>query len=629
MSVKIILTAVFFLGIQNLMPLAAAEVKHKPITLLLQKVLQTHPDVKKMLEESIVLASKANPDKKTNPVANIHDYLSYIDQASELIPKQSLDKPEKLTRDQILQSICYFYFLVDQPLPELEDKGLYKNSIQYYPPFADWLHKFAGTWGAFLDTEKSWSRDTYLQFLNDPRFGLKKHWYESPAKWRTFNQFFSRHLISPSVRPIASPGDLSVVSSPTDSVPQGVWNIDDDSKIKVDKGLRVKLATFFSVKDLLAEDSTYKDVFAGGVLTHTLLDINDYHRFHFPVSGTVREMKIISQNVSLEVSWDKEGKRYVPVDSTGWQFSQTRGYVIIDTAKYGLVALIPVGMAQIASVNFEKNIQVGKSYKKGEPLGYFLFGGSDFIMLFQNVARFEMTAPHAGGAGFKHVLVGEQYGKMMGDNKFIDDYNKVRTLDAFAKSLKLPPLSKIDKSVTLEQVEMMIYKEINSSGMPAFDEKKVRSEAEKKYPLWKVGDHITAIDAQGYKHEGELKYKGTRYVTIGESKVYAVDISPSMLTHLYEEHRNVAIDNYIRARKKIYYQKRRTYKEKLREEVKNKYYSKYSLVFCHNRWWDYAHYRALLERGKERYDKRASSMKAAEEAQKKESKAAEQGSGGK
>ena len=629
MSIRIILTAVFLLGIQSLMPLTAAEVKHKPITLLLQKVLKVHPDVKKMLEESIALARKENPDKKTNPVMNLQKYFTYIDQASELIPRQRLDKPEGLTRDQILQSICYFYFLVDQPLSQLEGKGLYKNSIQYYPPFADWLHKFAKTWGSFLDTDKSWSRETYMQFLNDPRFGLKKHWYESPSKWHTFNQFFSRHLISPSVRPIASPADLSVVSAPTDSVPQGVWDIDYNSKIKVDKGLKVKLATFFSVKDLLAEDSLYKDAFAGGVLTHTFLDVNDYHRFHFPVSGTVREMKIISQNVSLEVSWDNEGKRYVPVDSTGWQFSQTRGYVIVDTEKYGLVALIPVGMAQVSSVNFEKNIEVGQSYKKGEPLGYFLFGGSDFIMLFQDVARFELTAPHADSTGFKHILMGEQYGKMKGDRNFIDDYNKVLALDEFAESLHLPPLSAIDKSVTLEQVDMMIYKEINSSGMPAFDEKKVREEAEKKYPLWNIGDKVVAIDAQGYKHEGKLEDKGTRYITIGGSKIYAVDVSQSMLTHLYEENRNAAIDSYIKARKKIYYQKRRTYKETLREEVKNKYYSKYSLVFYHNKWWDYAHYRVLLERGKEKYDQKRALLKAAEDAQKKENEESSKGSGGK
>jgi hypothetical protein len=38
-----------------------------------------------------------------------------------------------------------------------------------------------------------------------------------------------------------------VVASPADSVPQGVWPIDGQSRIQVDGGLRVKLARFFSI----------------------------------------------------------------------------------------------------------------------------------------------------------------------------------------------------------------------------------------------------------------------------------------------------------------------------------------------------------------------------------------------
>lgn len=33
----------------------------------------------------------------------------------------------------------------------------------------------------------------------------------------------------------------------------------------------------------------YKDAFANGVLTQTFLNVNDYHRYHFAVSGTIKE----------------------------------------------------------------------------------------------------------------------------------------------------------------------------------------------------------------------------------------------------------------------------------------------------------------------------------------------------
>jgi hypothetical protein len=58
-----------------------------------------------------------------------------------------------------------------------------------------------------------------------------------------------------------------------------------------------------------------------------------------------------------------------------------------------LVALMPAGMSQVRSVNFETDVEVGATFNKGDMLGYFLFGGSDFVMLFQAEAGFMITAP--------------------------------------------------------------------------------------------------------------------------------------------------------------------------------------------------------------------------------------------
>lgn len=124
--------------------------------------------------------------------------------------------------------------------------------------------------------------------------------------------------------------------------------------------------------------------------------MQDYHRFHFPVSGVVREVRIIAQDDAAGgiTTWDPKLKKYV-LDSSvpGWQSIETRGLVILETKDYGTVALLPVGMSQVSSVNFEDNVKIGQHFSKGDPLGYFLFGGSDFIMLFQKDSGFEMTAP--------------------------------------------------------------------------------------------------------------------------------------------------------------------------------------------------------------------------------------------
>ena len=54
-------------------------------------------------------------------------------------------------------------------------------------------------------------------------------------------------------------------------------------------------------------------------------------------------------------------------------------------------------------------------------LGYFLFGGSDYIILFQDKAGFEITAPLESEAStsvatYKHIYMGTKYGVMKGSN---------------------------------------------------------------------------------------------------------------------------------------------------------------------------------------------------------------------
>src|SRR5512141_2555263 len=103
-------------SILTLNAIAILDDSHKPITRDLINLIEKNPEIGSMLEESIAKAKEINPDPITNPVQNLSEYYDFIDRTSELIPQDVLDDPANLTRDQILQSICYFYFLVDQPL---------------------------------------------------------------------------------------------------------------------------------------------------------------------------------------------------------------------------------------------------------------------------------------------------------------------------------------------------------------------------------------------------------------------------------------------------------------------------------------------------------------------------------
>ena len=69
-------------------------------------------------------------------------------------------------------------------------------------------------------------------------------------------------------------------------------------------------------------------------------------------------------------------------------------------------------MSQGSSVNFEDSVKENNTVKKGDMLGYFLFGGSDFVILFQSKVDFTLTVPQERDGTYKNVLMGEEYGKL-------------------------------------------------------------------------------------------------------------------------------------------------------------------------------------------------------------------------
>jgi len=305
--------------------------------------------LKSLLVSSIQKAKEINPDTVSNPAQSLVMYFAFISKVETSMPWTYIQNSKiNSTFEQISQSLSYFYFVIDQPLSELEGKDLYHNSIQYYEPFAKWLTRFNKSWQKHLESEKSWNKDYYELLAKDPAFGLRKGWYEEPSNWKTFNQFFARYLSSVSARPIASPNDNSVVVSYADAVPQGVWAIDSNSTIVEKEGVTVKSANIKNITKLLGENSQYNNAFKNGTFIHSFLNVNDYHRFHFAMGGTIKEVRIIQSTnpIGGVITWNNSENRYdFNPSSVDWQMLETRGCVILETEDYGLVALLPIGMA--------------------------------------------------------------------------------------------------------------------------------------------------------------------------------------------------------------------------------------------------------------------------------------------
>lgn len=390
--------------------------EHSKMTKDLMKIINKDAKLKKLVEKSLAKAKKINPDKDTNPAQSLDELYEFTDWAATCEPWNVVPgkKGAKLY-ERIDQSVDYFWFLVDQPLKELEGKGYYYPTLQYHEPIKSWCKEYADSWGDFLSTKASWNDEYYELAKTDKRFGMDKGWYADKNVWTSYNDFFSRKLVDPKkVRPIA---DTDVVA-PADSTPQGEWDIDKNGKLEEDdddNGVIVKSAKFDKISDLIGPESKYKNSFNGGSFTHTFLDVNDYHRYHFPVSGEIVELaKIKGTNAAGGITvWDKKNKKYVLEDQVpGWQMIETRDLVVIDTKEYGYVAILPIGMSQICSCNWEKDLKVGDTVKKGDPMGYFLFGGSDICMVFQDKADFEFLPKENKDGTYSHIYMGEAYGNL-------------------------------------------------------------------------------------------------------------------------------------------------------------------------------------------------------------------------
>lgn len=316
----------------------------------LRQLIADHPDWEILLSQSIRAA-------QVKGVSSVPEYYDYLTRAVHYIPVE---------RD-LFQHLAEFYWILDQPAG---------RELQKHDEFNQWMVMFANDWGSFLDTIESAKHiDTFMEVLD---FHMDDY-APSPSGWLTFNQFFARE-IKPGARPVEAPHDDSIIVSPADSVFQGQWPINWESKITV------KSMTY-SILDLL-EGSPFKHKFDGGTFIHAFLNVNDYHRYHVPVAGDVREVRDIPGRVSLDVIRKADGT-YDAVDGTGYQFTQARGLIVQENPVLGYVATLPIGMAQVSSCVLTPDIDA--YLQKGEEFGYFLFGGSDIIVLFEK-GRVEIGA---------------------------------------------------------------------------------------------------------------------------------------------------------------------------------------------------------------------------------------------
>lgn len=316
---------------------------HEPVVEDLIVLLKSRGELEQALQSAIEKAALKD-------IESLDDFYRHLDTVLTTVP----------TERELAPGIVKIHFVVGQA-PE--------DRLNEDAAFSKWLSDLAKAWGAFMDTPASVGE--IETFLADPDYKVDDY-VVAPSGWLTFNQFFARE-VKPGRRPIADPRDDSVIVSPADAVFKGAWPIEDDSSLVV-KGVNWPIGQ-------LLDGSPYKDEFRNGIYTHSFLYVDDYHRFHTPVAGEVKELRNVHGRVYLDVIRGEDGELEV-VDGESYQFNQERGLVVIDSPELGLVAMLPVGMSFISSVRL--TAEAGAQLRKGDQLGFFQCGGSDVVLLFQD-----------------------------------------------------------------------------------------------------------------------------------------------------------------------------------------------------------------------------------------------------
>ncbi|KAH8810923.1 Phophatidylserine decarboxylase-domain-containing protein [Xylogone sp. PMI_703] len=266
------------------------------------------------------------------------------------------------------------------------------------------LKKVLNEWGKFLQTPESatvlgdhtqgWFGETgigdLMSVANAPyksEMKFEDMYICDPSQkyygFKSWDDFFTRK-VHDKARPVASPDDDNVIANACESK---VYNISHNAKLRdrfFAKGQP------YSILDMLAHDPL-SEKFAGATVYQAFLSALSYHRWHSPVSGTIKRAFVEDGTYFSEPLFEGVGDPTVKeINSGGITVGQgylsalaTRAIIFIeaDNPKIGLMAFIGIGMDEVSTC--EITVKEGQHIKKGEELGMFHFGGSSHCLLFR------------------------------------------------------------------------------------------------------------------------------------------------------------------------------------------------------------------------------------------------------
>ena len=184
--------------------------------------------------------------------------------------------------------------------------------------------------------------------------------------YANFNEFFIRRF-KPGLRSFNP--DPKVFCAGAEARYFAFENIGSDTRLPV-KGIHIHL------QELLRHETLAKSFEGGTILIARLCPV-DYHRYHFPVSGSV------TQAYSIHGTLHSVNPVALLAKPDVFLINE-RQVALLEGAPYGQMAMIEVGALGVGRMVQSAYSEKGPfpvKFDKGQEKGYFLFGGSTVIWI--------------------------------------------------------------------------------------------------------------------------------------------------------------------------------------------------------------------------------------------------------
>ncbi|KAJ3873432.1 phosphatidylserine decarboxylase [Lentinula edodes] len=265
------------------------------------------------------------------------------------------------------------------------------------------LKSLLDSWGNYLqgaesnntlnDSDEGWFGKIGLATLEYDR-GIFNEIYECPDEtavnrgFTSWDSFFTRKF-KPGARPIQKPEppNFFIYNACESTVVRKTTGVEEHDQFWL-KGQA------YSIYDILARrDDELARSFIGGTVYQAFLSPYDYHRWHSPVDGTIREIQIIEGSYyaalpdegAEETDFDFQlgDPRGAIIRSQPWLTqAATRAIIYIDADNKDVGCLVFVGVGMVEVSTCQVTVSEGQRVSIGDELGMFRFGGSTHALIF-------------------------------------------------------------------------------------------------------------------------------------------------------------------------------------------------------------------------------------------------------